>query len=224
MAVPSTNIKMSDIYAEANGGGYAIDMSVVDLFQKSYFEGPTGSATIGYNAWGQWGNTSGDNRIYNLTSKNTDNAWTDFSLKTYFYDNATYLCQAYATNSMPGGPFPINNDVFIDIALYDSSYTYIYATSSSPCNQGTSPITFTITPPVNSPIIAVGYWVVNITTNNSQPPINMLMDINGINYVNSSLPANSITGFDSATYGTVNIAYNGTMGATGLYFRFTFQP
>lgn len=51
MTLPTTNIGINDIYTEANGGG-STNIKVSDLFKKSYFEGPTGTSTIAFNAWG----------------------------------------------------------------------------------------------------------------------------------------------------------------------------
>ena len=124
MAVPTTtsSIRMSDIYAEANGGGYATPTKVSDLFKKSYFEGPAGSGAIGYNCWGQYGATSGADKIFGLGIQNTSNSFSNFSGLTYFYDNGTYNSQGYASNSMQApNPFTqgINNDVTIDIQLLE---------------------------------------------------------------------------------------------------------
>ena len=68
MAVPSTNISMQGIATEA-GGVSITNIYASDLFKKSYFEGPNGSYNISYNAWGQYGNSSGADKIYGLTTK-----------------------------------------------------------------------------------------------------------------------------------------------------------
>ena len=85
MAVPSTNVKFSDIYAEANGSYSSGVLSLATMSFFSYFQGPNGSNTISYNAWGQ-GQSSGANRIYNTSAKTTNIQVGDFTGDTYFYD------------------------------------------------------------------------------------------------------------------------------------------
>lgn len=216
MAVSGTNISMSSIWSEANTGSTPNDISVSDLFKKSYFQGPNGSATISYNAWGQYGNTNGDDRIYGLITKNNENAWSDFGLLTYFYDNSTYLCEASGSNSKPTASFPNDNDVSIEIFLYDSTYTYLYVSSGVLTSPASSGFNANISD-ASSPIIAVGYWVVYIQTNDFTGTMNVTININGANYVSSfPLSTNTLHEFDSASFGTADVAFFGA--ATGLSF------
>jgi hypothetical protein len=228
MAVPTSNYGINAIYTEANGGS-GTNIKVSDLFKKSYFEGPTGSSTISYNAWGEYGSTSGADRIYGLSAKNTNNAWSDFSGLTYFYDNSTYKAAARIRNSLQAPPFPPfpptppnSNDVVVEIWLYDSTKTYSYIVTgaiNANATVGGYDQTTTISATIN-PIIAIGYWEVRVTTNQFFPPGNktISIDINGSSYVGStSLAANAATTYSYSTYGTVNIGSTG-QGYTGVYF------
>jgi hypothetical protein len=223
MTLPSTDIKMSDIWDEANTGSVPT-ISVDDLFKKSYFEGLNGSGTISYNAWGQYGNTSGANVIYNVSSKNTDNAWTDFSLKTYFYDNSTYLIGVNVNNTMPIPGGLDNNDVTIYLTLFDSTMSYSYAFipggSGLFCaaQAGSSSQVISTT---STPIIGTGYWMLNIQTYQWSPQMYVDMSINSnlhISNVAISAP-NAYDSFDSTVYGTEYVNYySGFYTGTGLFF------
>ena len=75
MAVPSSNISMSAIYGEANAGSPPSDLAVNDLFKLSYFESVAFGGSITFNAWGQYGNASGANRIYGITTSINLQLW-----------------------------------------------------------------------------------------------------------------------------------------------------
>lgn len=220
MTLPSTGIKMSDIYSEAQvGGGSSTNISVSDLFKKSYFEGPGGSIALLYNAWGQYGNTSGADVIYNVSSKNTDNAWTDFSLKTYFYDNSTYLVGLQMDNTLPPPGGGYNNDYTVYVELWDSSYTYTYvATGAIPLAQGTTfPKAYISIS--TTPIIASGYWRITFISDNldiALHPVQADITINGnlqtVSLTNSPYSTNIFTGTESVAY------YSGFYTGTGLQF------
>ena len=220
MTLPSTDIKMSDIYAEANGGGGSnTNISVSDLFEKSYFEGQNGSGSIGYNAWGQYGDSSGANVIYNVSSKNTNNAWTDFSLKTYFYDNSTYLVGLRMDNTLPPPSGGYNNDYTVYVELWDSSYTYTYVTTGAiPLAQGTTfPKAYIST--ITTPIIANGYWRITFISDNLDnllPPVQADITINGnlqtVPLTNSPFSTDTFTGTEYVAY------YLGFYNGIGLQF------
>lgn len=229
MAVPSSNYGISAIYSEANGGAPAANsnIAVSDLFKKSYFQGPTGSNTISYNAWGQYGSTSGADRIYGLTAKNTNNAWVDFSGLTYYYDNSSFKVAARLRNTYQPPPYPppppfYNNDITYEIWLYDSTFTYSYVVSGSqpaPATPGGFDQTITLSN-TSTPIISIGYWEVRVTTNQFFPAGNapITIDINGTNYVTSNVTdGNAQTTFNSGTYGTASVGSTG-QGYTGIYF------
>ncbi|MEI6628748.1 MAG: hypothetical protein WCN27_05045 [Alphaproteobacteria bacterium] len=218
MTLPSTNISMQGIAAEA-GGVFITNIYASDLFKKSYFEGPNGSYNITYNAWGQYGNTSGANVIYNVSSKNTDNAWTDFSLKTYFYDNSTYLVGLRMDNTLPPPGGGYNNDYTVYVELWDSSYTYTYVTTGAILlSQGTTfPKAYISIS--TTPIIASGYWRITFISDNldiSLPPVRADIYINGnmqmLPLTNSPYSTDTFTGTESVAY------YSGFYNGTGLQF------
>ena len=209
---------MQGIAAEA-GGVFITNIYASDLFKKSYFEGPNGSYNITYNAWGQYGNTSGANVIYNVSSKNTDNAWTDFSLKTYFYDNSTYLVGLRMDNTLPPPGGGYNNDYTVYVELWDSSYTYTYVTTGAILlSQGTTfPKAYISIS--TTPIIASGYWRITFISDNldiSLPPVRADIYINGnmqmLPLTNSPYSTDTFTGTESVAY------YSGFYNGTGLQF------
>ena len=218
---------MTSIYSEANGGspGSGSNTNAGNLFKKSYFEGPGGNNTISYNAWGEYGNTSGANRIYSLSAKNTDNAFSDFSGLTYYYDNSTYKVAAKLQNTKQPPPYPgppppfYNNGVAVEVWLYDSTGTYAYiasgAINTNPGDNFTQTLSFG-----TEPIIAIGYWIVRFTVNDTFPAggANVFISINGTSYVSGqNAPSNAQTTFSYSTYGSAPVASTG-QGYTGLYF------
>jgi len=230
MAVPTSDIAISNIYSTANGGspGSGSNIAVSDLFKKSYFQGPgpIGSGTISYRAWGQYGSTNGADRIYGLSAKNIDNNFSDFSGLTYYYDNSSYKVAANIQNTRQGPPYPpfplYDNNVGVEIWLYDSTGTYAYISSGS--ITATVPNynqTFTLSDPTgNSPIIAIGYWVVRFTVNNTFPGggATVSISINGTSYVTGQNAAsNGQTTFSYTGSGSAAVASTG-QGYTGLYF------
>jgi hypothetical protein len=230
MAVPTSNYGISAIYSEANGGppGSSSNIAVSDLFKKSYFQGPTGTSTISYNAWGEYGSTSGADRIYGLTAKNTNNAWSDFSGLTYYYDNSTYKVATRIRTTLQPPPFPppppvYNNDIVVEVWLYDSTATYPYIASgaiNANATMGGYDQTFTLSSGVGTtPIIAIGYWEVKVTTGEFFPggAKTIQIDLNGTNYVNTGINPNGATTYSFSTLGTVNIGSTG-QGYTGVYF------
>ena len=225
MTVPSSNIQLAnDVYAEANGGYSSGQVELFDLGFQSYFNGPNGANTIGYNAWGR-GVGSGANRIYGTTATSTNMNLNGFAGLTYFYDNSTFQVTLDVVNNLvstPPPPFPIDNDIDVTLELYDSTLTYMYIQQGSgmvnaPGNTGNIVASST-----SDPIIFRGYWVVKIgagfpTFAGGSCNIN----INGTSKVTGgTLPSGTgQTTFDSATYGTQDVATY--LGLTGLYFEVT---
>jgi hypothetical protein len=228
MAVPTSNISMTSIYSEANGGspGSGSNTNAGNLFKLSYFEGPPFGSTISYSAWGEYGNTSGANRIYGLSAKNSNNSFSDFSGLTYYYDNSTYKVATRIRTTLQPPPFPppppfYNNDIVVEVWLYDSTTTYPYIASgaiNANATMGGYDQTFTLST-TSSPIIAIGYWEVRVTTGEFFPggAKTIQIDLNGTNYVNTGINPNGATTYSFSTYGSVNIASTG-QGYTGVYF------
>ena len=224
MALPSTNLGISDIFYNANPALSNItDLSFLDIASVSYFSGPNGSNVEPYNYWGQSEN-SGANRIFGLSVNSGSNyLMGDFRGLTYFYDNSSFLVNVDFTNNLPANvpfpPPPTDNDVTINATLFDSTFTYQYGVSGGGVvmtNGGTYSATISQT---TSPIIFRGYWKVEISPS-AQLVAGALVDItiNGSAKVtNGTLNAGPTpTSFDSATYGTQDIAFDGTLGGTGL--------
>ena len=228
MAVPSTNIELAnDVYAEANGGYSSGQVELFNLGFQSYFNGPNGANTIGYNAWGR-GVGSGANRIYGTTATSTNMNLNGFAGLTYFYDNSTFQVTLNVINNLisqlPPAPPPFaNNTIDVTLELYDSTITYMYIQQGSgmvnaPGNTGNI-----IASSTSDPIIFRGYWVVKIgagfpTFAGGSCDIN----INGTSKVTGgTLPSGTgQTVFTSTgSFSTQDVATY--LGFTGLYFTVT---
>ena len=224
MALPSTNLGLSNIFYQANPTLSNItDLSFLDIASVAYFSGPNGSNIEPYNYWGQSEN-SGANRIFGLSFNSGSNYLVgDFRGLTYFYDNSSFLVKVDFTNNLPPNapppPFPTDNDVNINATLYDSTFTYTYGVAGGSLvmtNGGTYNTTISQT---TSPIIFTGYWKVEISPSAFLGAGSLVdITINGSAKVtNGTINAGPTpTSFDSGTYGTEDVAYNGTLGGTGL--------
>ena len=227
MAVPTTNVKFSDIWSEANGTYSTGILSLNTMSFFSYFAGPNGSNSQADNNWGQ-GEASGANRIYGTSAKTTNIQVGDFDGLTYFYDNSTFQVTLAATNNLapPGGsppPPPGANDVDINVELWGSgfSYQYISGGGSAAENGGTFGPN-SISQATGDPIIFRGYWKVSVS---GMPPFftggSCDISINGTAKVTGGTVSTAPGGttFDSATYGTEDVATY--LSLTGLYFEVT---
>ena len=224
MTVPVTNVKFSDIWSEANGAYSSGLLSLNTMSFFSYFTGPNGSNNQSANNWGQ-GEGSGTNRIYGTSAKTTLIQVGDFDGLTYFYNQSSFKIVLNLLNNInppPPPPPPIDNDVTINVLLYDSSFTYLYASGGSPLTSAGGNYNADISQPT-TPIIFRAYWKVEVTTSPLFGGGTVTIDINGTNYANSiSLTAGPTPNtLDSNTYGTADVAFYGGMGATGLQFDVT---
>jgi hypothetical protein len=224
MTVPTTNVSFKDIWEEANGTYSSGIISMLTMSFFSYFAGPNGSNSQTTNNWGQ-GEGSGGNRIYGTTAKTTNIKVGDFDGLTYFYDQSSFKIVLNLLNNIntpPPPPPPIDNDVTINVLLYDSSFTYLYASGGSPLTSGGGNYNADISQPT-TPIIFRAYWKVEVTTAPNFGGGTVTIDINGTNYANSiALTAGPTPNtLDSNTYGTADVAFYGGMGATGLQFDVT---
>ena len=229
MSIPSTNIELANnIFAEANGGYTSGAVSLSDISFYSYFSGPNGTSTIAYNAYGR-GEGSGANRIFGTNAVNNPKDMDDFKGLTYFYDNSTFLVKVAFTNNLPTNTFfpppGTNNNLDISATLFDSSYSSTYGVNGSgnsiAPNGGTYNATISQT---SSPIIFRGYWKVEISPS---PQLvggaQVDITINGSAKVTNGTinTGPTPTTFDGATYGTEDVAANGTLGGTGLLIAVT---
>lgn len=225
MPVPSTNVKFSDIYAEANGGYTSGLLSLNTMSFFSYFSGPNGANAQPDNNYGQ-GEGSGANRIYLTNAKTTNIQVGDFDGITYFYDNTTFQVTLNVTNNLPFPPIPPGppdlNDINVNITLYDSTVTYSYITGGGLANSNGGTFGPNAISQTNSPIIFRGYWEVNIQGQN--PGFgggSADLSINGT----SSFTAQGVAGgpggstFAFSSFSAQDVASFG--GFTGLYFDVT---
>ena len=225
MAVP-TSPSVSNIYNEANGTTPGGVTRVGELFRYSYFEGPNGNSTIGYNAWGQYGGSSGANRIYGLSASNSNLHFGDYRSLLYTYDSTTYFIPYSISNTAPppGPPPPEINDVNVTIALWDSTMTYFYLQQTYPSMAGGATVSGTLEQPNITPLIYNGYWQVIYDTQ-PQANANLQADlsINGTSkYTNLSLAAGATTSSDWNTYGSELVATY-SPGKIGLQFNITIH-
>jgi hypothetical protein len=179
----------------------------------SYFSGPNGSNTVSSNNWGQ-GVNSGDDRIYGLNPKTENLRVNDFRGKTYFYDQSQYNILINVTNN---ASVPVDDDVVVQVILYNSTYTIFYAFSGQSATAG-SITSFDMSLPT-TPIIAVAYWFVTFTTTGNFTGSAVDISINGNPKVSSGTlnPPGTPTAFDSTVYSTEEV--NGT----GLTFDITIN-
>ena len=225
MTVPTSSVKFSDIWSEANGAYSSGLLSLNTMSFFSYFAGPNGSTSQADNNWGQ-GEGTGSNRIYGTSAKTTDIAVGDFDGLTYFYDNSTFQVTLEVinnkTNPPPAPPAPpVNNDTNVNVELWDSSFTYQYLSGGGMANaQGTyGPSSVSQT---NDPIIFRGYWKVTVAgANPTFAGGTANLSINGTSsFTGQGVAAGSGgTTFTSTTWGTADVA--SYSGYTGLYFLVT---
>lgn len=228
MPIGTTNISLAGIYDEANpGGGTPSNVSAGDLFRYSYFQGPNGSGTIGYNAWGMYGSTTGDDVIYGLPISNTNLSFNNFSGEQYFYDNTTFKAEVNLDNTKQAPPFapptpPSANDTVIEIDLFDSTGTYIYSflsgTNLNP--QQPQSLTFSNT---DDPLIDQIYWEVRVGTDQFFPTASgtVTIDINGTTYVaGAGLATNTPPSGNVFNWGSYGAA---SVNASGVTFDITIN-
>ena len=225
MTVPTSSVKFSDIWSEANGAYSSGILSLNSMSFFSYFAGPNGSSAVPDSNWGQ-GEGTGSNRIYGTTAKTTGIQVGDFDGLTYFYDNSTFQVTLEAvnnkTNPPPAPPAPpVDNAVNVNVELWDSIISYQYLSGGGMANaQGTyGPSSVSQT---NDPIIFRGYWKVTVTgANPSFAGGTANLSINGTSKFTAQAVAAGSGGttFTSTTWGTADVASHG--GFTGLYFLVT---
>ena len=212
MTVPNTNVNFSDVWSEANGTYTGGSLSLSAMSYYSYFSGPNGSNTVSSNNWGQ-GESSGDNRIYNTATKTANVRVGDFKGLTYFYDQTQFKILINVTNN---ALTPSDDDVQVNVTLFDSTFTYSYANGGQLATAGN--ITSFDISQTTTPIIAIGYWQVSLETTMAFTGSIVDISINGTPRVSAaSLPQGTTTFFDSNTYGV------GGADNSGLTFDITIN-
>lgn len=231
MAVPTTNVKFSDIWSEANGAYSSGILSMLTMSFFSYFAGPNGSNSQTSNNWGQ-GEGSGANRIYGTNAKTTLIQVGDFDGLTYFYDQSAFKCNLTVYNNLgPSQPFPpppTDTDVQdVNLTLRDNSDTYSYLTGNSgvviSAGNGGGTYGPTDLSQPTSPIIRSAYWEITIASNPNFPGATADLTGNGVSLFTGQAVngAGAPTVFNWGTYGAVVVAtgYGGT--TAGLDFVLT---
>lgn len=225
MAVPTSDVKFSDIWSEANGVYSSGELSLVTMSFFSYFDGPNGSTSLTDNNWGQ-GEGSGINRIFGTSAKTTDIAVGDFDGLTYFYDNSTFQVTLQITNNLPLPSTPPDppdlNDVSVTVELYDLSLTYQYLVDSGAAFSGGGTFGPSSISQTDDPIIFRGYWQVTIAgLNPFFPGCNANLSINGNSKFTGQAVASGSGGsiFVYSSFSAEDVASFG--GFTGLLFNVT---
>jgi hypothetical protein len=229
MALPNTDIKLSEIYWEAQFGGGSGNpgspISFKELASASYFDGPNGDNTIAYNAWGQ-STLSGANRIYNLSAKTADYLMGDFRDLTYFYDNSTFQVTLQITNNLPLPTTPPDppdlNDINVTVELYSVALVHQYLVDTGQATSGGGTFGPSAVSQTDDPIIFKGYWQVNIAGANPLfAGCNADLSINGNSKFTGQAIAAGVGGttFNYNTYSDEDVASFG--GFEGLYFDVT---
>jgi hypothetical protein len=132
MATPTSPIGFSDIYSEANGTAPVSATSLSDLTNaNSWFQGPNGANTIGFNAWGQQFSNDGIYAVQGLTSAPI--SFNNYRNISYFYDQSQYQISLEVAN---------NSGNAYDVTMYymDTNliYNYLVANTGGPVGGGTT--------------------------------------------------------------------------------------
>jgi hypothetical protein len=212
MTVPSTNVKFSDVWSEANGTYTSGSLSLSAMSYYSYFSGPNILNTVPDNNWGQ-GESSGADRILGTTPKTTNIRVNDFRGLTYFYDQSQFKILINVTNN---ASTPNDDDVQVTVTLFDSTSTYAYVTGGQLAFAGN--ITEFDISLATTPIISIAYWLVTLETTMAFTGSNVDITINTTSRVNDFLPAGTTSFFDSNTYGPEQLS-----PGSGLTFDITIN-
>jgi hypothetical protein len=213
MTVPSTNVKFSDVWSEANGTYTSGSLSLSAMSYYSYFSGPNILNTVPDNNWGQ-GESFGLDKILGLTIKTTNIRVNDFRGLTYFYDQSQFKILINVTNN---ASTPNDDDVQVTVTLFDSTSTYAYVTGGPLATAGN--ITSLDISLATTPIISIAYWLVTLETTMAFTGSNVDISINtGLKVNNEFLPAGTTSFFDSSLYGTEQLS-----PGSGLTFDITIN-
>lgn len=162
MPTPTSPISFGDIYSEANGGTPGGPTDWGRLARDSYFEGPNGNSSIGFNAWGSYGSSLGANRMFQIPIDSSPN-FDSYRNKTYFYGQTPtpFDVSLYASNANADD---VDN---VDVQCYDDNLIYSYMGGNTGLllsGNTYGPNTFQNLQPGITPLIQVLYWQLIIST------------------------------------------------------------
>jgi hypothetical protein len=217
MTVPTTDVKFSDVWSEANGTYTSGSLSLSAMSFYSYFSGPNGSNTVPDKNWGQ-GENSGADRIYGTTPKTTNIKVGDFKGLTYYYDQSNFEIVLDILNNATRTP---DDDVTVALTLWDSGENYIYNSGGAFVEGGGTSNTQNISVST-TPIINTGYWQLDVVTGPAFGGNVVSLDINGNNVMSpQGLVQNTTNTFYWFDHASGEVSPYG--GATGLYFYVEIQ-
>ena len=217
MTTPSSPIGFSDIYSEANGASPGSATSFKTLTSSSYFDGPNGSSTIGYNAWGQ---SKGIDGIYAVQALGTTPyKFSDYRNINYYYEQTQYQISLQMINNAPPGP---PGDFNIQIFYMDSSLTYNYLMFGTLLNGGGTTFGPTEISNTSTPLIYGCNWKIQIDSSPAYTGGNFLdLQINGVSLIpNDPIPPTfpAPTFWDYTTWGNEYMTLDQPVtGATGSF-------
>lgn len=224
MPTPSTNLGISAIYQEANGSTPGSVISFGDLARASYFEGPNGSNSVQYNAWGSYGNSAGANKIFAVATDSTPNFGLFSNLDYFYYNPPDYDVTLYVDNQFNNPPWEDCQNV--DIQMYDNSYTYFYLTANSgmvPVGAQYGPNTFQGLQSGITPLIEELFWQLRVDMDPMMFGGGQVdYYINGTNVFNGALNPGSNT-FDWSM-GSTEFTRRLGLGFTGSYHEVILHP
>ena len=159
MATPTSPLSFGDIYSEANGIAPTTPVSFSVLTGYTYFDGPNGNSSIGFNAWGAG---DGDDGIFSVAnSGQAQDRFGPYRNVSYYYNpNISYSSQWNIINNCSAAPDYDFNYLF---AFKDTSLTYTYASNGGLINGGTSTGFFEATN-TNTPLIYGLNWYLQVDT------------------------------------------------------------
>ena len=209
MATPSSPISFDRIYSEANGVAPVSPTSFEELTQNSYFAGPNGANTIGFNTWGQGYGIDGIFAVQALAANPIK--FSNYRNVSYFYDQSQYQVTLEINNTT-------SDDFIITMYYMDNTLTYNYLVANTPIlpssTFGPTDITFSTTP-----LIYGCNWNLQVEQNPMYSGnADIRLQINGNTLINTvPIPATfpAPTFYDYNIYGNEYMTPNFPTGATG---------
>ena len=197
MALPSTDLRLNDIYQESTPG-FSTSESLGGISYNSWAQGPLGSGTYTYNGYGMDGSGGGvplgGNVIYDfpdLSSSIPDpTSFAEFQNNQFYFDGTTFEIKfSYnnTVNNIPFPPPPVDNGVTVQVDCYDYNGVYmVHNTFSINANGGTSQGAISIPGFManTSPLVDNVYWAIQVNTIPGNTISNIAFSVNGITRIN----------------------------------------